>query len=83
MFGNAQQIFTCGDDVDYYYFVLPFEAGDLTTIFVKIYHPLKTFEEKWNPKKLIKKFIEFIAVNYRKVKDPPSESHRGCGRKAG
>ncbi len=76
VFGNATEIFTYNDDIDHYYFAIPYENSNLTVLFVKIYHPLMNFEEKWNPKKQVQKFIEIDVVRFRKGKDPPLLSPR-------
>lgn len=76
VFGNAAEIFTHNDDTDYYFFAIPNQNNNLTVLFVKIYHPLMNFEEKWNPKKQIQKFIEIDVVKFRKGKDPPLLSPR-------
>ncbi len=71
VFGNATEIFTHNDDIDYYFFAMPFENNNLIVLYVKIYHPFMNFEEKWNPNKQVQKFIEIDVVRFLKGKDPP------------
>ena len=74
VFGNVTDIFTHNDDIDNYFFALPYERNNLTVVFVKIYHPLMNFAKKVRSKKQSQQFIEFSVVKYRKGKDPPIKS---------
>ncbi len=74
VFGIATDIFSHNDDIDYYFFALPYEKNNLTVLFVKIYHPLMNFAKKVRSKNVSQQFIEFKVVKYRKGKDPPIKS---------
>ncbi|MFX0104873.1 MAG: hypothetical protein ACFE75_05240 [Candidatus Hodarchaeota archaeon] len=51
VFGNATEIFTRPDDVDYYFFALRNDDNSSTVAYIQITHPLMNFEDGKKPKK--------------------------------
>ncbi len=71
VFGDATEIFTYNDEIDYYFFAIPQENNNLTVLFLKIYNPLMNFSKKMRSRIQSIQFIEFDIIKYRKGKDPP------------